>query len=279
MSSTSDPASPAFAPQWLALREKADADARATALLDPLRVHLSARGAGAGGRPIRVADLGCGSGSQGRWLAPRLSGAQSWTLYDLDPCLLDLAGARMPRTSADGSTVNARMCRQDLGELTIGDLDGIDVVTGSALLDLLDRQKMESLARAVVGADCAALFTLSVTGRVELFPTDPADPVITTAFNDHQRRRGLLGPDAVPVTVEVFQTLGWRVLTFPSPWRLCPEHSALTREWLRGWVKAAAEQDPASVPSDYPERRLNQCETGELGAHVEHTDLLALPAS
>lgn len=278
MSSTFDPAFPAFTPQWLALREEADAAARATAPLDHLRVHLSARGAGAGGRPIHVADLGCGSGAQGRWLAPRLSGAQYWRLYDLDPSLLDLAGARMPRTSADGSTVNARMCRHDLGDLTTRDLDGIDVVTGSALLDLLDRQEVESLARAVVGADCAALFTLSVTGRVELFPGDPADPAITTAFNDHQRRRGLLGPDATPVTVEVFQTLGWRVLTFPSPWRLWPEHSALTREWLRGWVGAAAEQDPGSVPPGYPGRRLNQCGQGELGAIVEHTDLLALPA-
>ena len=278
MSSTPDPTSPAFTPRWPALREEADADARTPAPLDHLRVHLNARGVGPGGRPIRVADLGCGSGSQGRWLAPRLSGAQSWRLYDRDPSLLDLAGARMPRTSADGATVSTRMCRRDLGDLTAQDLDGTDLVTGSALLDLLDRQEVESMTRAVVGSDCAALFTLSVTGRVELFPGDPSDPTIATAFNEHQRRRGLLGPDAAAVTGEVFQALGWRVLTFPSPWRLWPEHAALTREWLRGWVGAAAEQDPGSVPSGYLGRRLNQCDQGGLGAIVEHTDLLALPA-
>lgn len=277
MSSVSDNPLPAFEPEWLALREESDADARATAPLDPLRVHLAGRGAGAGTRPVRVADLGCGTGSQGRWLAPKLAGPQKWVLYDIDPGLLSLAGAYMPALSADGAPVSARMCLRDLGSITEQDLTGVDLVTGSALLDLLTRDELTAVARAVAEAGCAALFTLSVVGRVELFPSDPDDQALAEAFNEHQRRDGRLGPDAVGAAGEVFEGLGYRVLTFPSPWRLCPERIPLTLAWLRGWVGAALEQDPESAMGGYLERRLGECERGELGAVVHHTDLLVLP--
>ncbi|SIO84477.1 class I SAM-dependent methyltransferase [Nocardiopsis sp. JB363] len=277
MSPTPDHSHATFTPEWLALREEADTDARATAPLDPLRAHLTARGAGPGGRPIRVTDLGCGTGAQGRWLAPRLAGPQTWMLHDLDPRLLNLAGAHTPRTSADGSTVQARMHLRDLNRISATDLADTDLVTGSALLDLLTRDQVLAIARAADEAGCAALFTLTVTGRVDLYPSHPADPDITTAFNDHQRRAGLLGPDATAFTAQTFLSLGRRVLTYPSPWRLLPEHTDLTRAWLRGRLRAATEQHPASVPSDYPRHRLDQCERRELGAVVHHTDLLALP--
>ncbi|WP_017582086.1 class I SAM-dependent methyltransferase [Nocardiopsis valliformis] len=277
MSSVSDNPLPAFEPDWLALREETDADARATAPLDPLRVHLAGRGAGPSARPIRVADLGCGTGSQGRWLAPKLSGAQKWVLYDIDPGLLSLAGVRMPARAADGSPVSARMCLRDLGSITAPDLAGFDLVTASALLDLLTREELEAVAGAVAEAGCAALFTLSVVGRVELFPSDPDDPALAKAFNEHQRRADRLGPDAVGAAGEVFAELGYGTSSFPSPWRLCPERIPLTTAWLRGWVGAALEQDPQAAATGYLERRLGECERGELGVVVHHTDLLVIP--
>lgn len=126
-------------------------------------------------------------------------------------------------------------------------------------------------------AGCAALFTLSVVGRVELFPSDPDDPALAKAFNEHQRRGGRLGPDAAGAAGEIFADLGYRTLTFPSPWRLCPERIPLTTAWLRGWVGAALEQDPEAAAGGYLERRLGECDRGELGAVVHHTDLLLLP--
>ncbi|MBR8743972.1 class I SAM-dependent methyltransferase [Nocardiopsis sp. MG754419] len=277
MSSVSENPLPAFEPDWLALREEADAEARATAALDPLRAHLAERGTGPGTHPLRVVDLGCGTGSQGRWLAPRLPGAQTWVLYDIDPGLLSTAGARMPTRSADGAPVRSRMCLRDLGSITGRDLLDVDLVTGSALLDVLTRDALESVADAVTGAGCAALFTLSVTGRVELFPSDPADPPLTTAFNAHQRRGGRLGPDAVGVAEEMFRERGHRTLTFTSPWRLGHDRAPLGLAWLRGWVGAAREQEPAAAPHGYLERRLGACGRGELGVIVHHTDLLVLP--
>jgi len=61
-----------FSPAWLALRESADARARATDLLDPVRRQLG------GVRRVLVRDLGCGTGSMGA-LAGR-SAARTATL-------------------------------------------------------------------------------------------------------------------------------------------------------------------------------------------------------
>jgi hypothetical protein len=270
-----------YTPEWLALREGADAAARATGFLDPLRHRLAELPLKDGGLVIR--DLGCGSGSMGRWLAPRLTGPQHWILHDRDPGLLDLAVARMPRTAADGSPVTASAERGDIAGLTAADLAGTSLVTASALLDLLTRDELDGLAAACTGAGCPALLALSVVGRVEFTPADPLDGEIGSAFNAHQRRidhgRHLLGPEALGAACEAFAQRDATVRVLGSPWQLGAEDSALTAQWLHGWVGAAAEQRPdlAQHTDAYLRRRLAACTAGELLVVVEHCDLLALP--
>ncbi|MGW8555681.1 SAM-dependent methyltransferase [Streptomyces tubercidicus] len=280
----SAPERPRFAPRWLELRERADAAARAPELLRPLQAWLAER-PDPEGPPgsLVIRDLGCGIGSMGRWLAVRLPGPQQWVLHDLDPALLALAGARMPVTAADGTSVAATTARGDLADLTADDLAGSSLVTASALLDLLTREEVEDLAEACVGAGSPALFALSVAGRVELTPADPFDAEIADAFNDHQRRtdqgRALLGPDAIAAAVAAFERRGATVQVQSSPWRLGCAESALIAEWLRGWVGAAHAQRPELAPEAvaYLRRRLEECAAGELTVAVYHTDLLALP--
>lgn len=259
---------PGFAPEWLALREQADADARAAELVDVLREILCERDR------LTIRDLGCGTGSMGRWLTGRLGGTQHWVLHDSDPRLLGLAGASM---TGPNTTVETR--EGDLTALRAGDLAGTSLVTASALLDLLTAGEVHELATACVAAGAPALFTLSVAGKAELDPADPLDASFEAAFNAHQRRvvggRRLLGPDAVAATVEAFEGLGAVVSTRPSPWRLGPDQAPLAEAWLRGWVGAAGEQEP-DLPRQAPaylQRRL----AGELRVVVGHTDLLALP--
>lgn len=246
---------------WLALREPADAEARASDLLESLR-DLSP--------PLVMHDLGCGTGSMGRWLAPRLPGPQHWVLYDRDPELLDLV-------AIDGATVEIR--RRDIGTLTAADFAGGSLVTASALLDMLTREEVDRLAAACAGAGCPALFTLSVVGEVELSPADPLDKELEHAFNAHQRRvqagRRQLGPDAPDAAVEAFERHGATILVRPSPWYLGPDRPALTAEWLRQWVAAACAQQPelARPAAGYLRRRL----AGEPRVEVGHSDLLALP--
>ena len=252
-------------PNWLVLREPADAAARSAELAERLARHLAA-----GGRLV-IHDLGGGNGAMGRWLAPRLPGPQHWVVYDRDADLLELAAAAPPGSA----TVEAR--QSDLTRLTADDLAGASLITASALLDLLTADELVRMLRACIG--CPMLLALTVVGRVALTPADPLDAHMAVAFNAHQWRGGLLGPNAVAAAVETLRHMGAEVLVRPSPWRLDATHADLTAEWLEGWVAAACEQEPAlaDVAAPYRDRRLAQAASGELAVTVDHADLLVLP--
>lgn len=279
----SRPGSPVCTPEWLALREGADASARAPELVERVRAHLVARARP--GAPLVVRDLGCGTGSMGRWLAGRLPGPQRWILHDRDPGLLAQADASLPGVAADGAAVTAQTQQGDLTSLGAAELAGTSLVTASALLDLLTSAEVEGLATACVEAGCAALLTLSVIGCVELAPVDPLDAEFAAAFNTHQRRctggRRLLGPDAGSTAVDAFTRRGAVVANRPSPWRLGADQAELAQEWLRGWIGAACAQQPnlRRCAGAYLCRRLDAWMAGELRVVVGHVDVLALPAS
>ncbi len=235
-----------------------------------------------------IRDLGCGSGSLGRWLAPQLPGPQRWVLHDRDAELLARAEAGLPSTAADGTPVSARIEQGDLTDLDAAQLAGTSLVAASALLDLLTAEEVDALADACTAAGCPALLTLSVTGSVGFFPAEPLDSVFGAAFDAHQRRivdgRRLLGPDAGATAEQAFAQRGAVTELRSSPWRLGPgwagqEWAELTEEWLRGWIAAACAQKPdlAAFAADYLRRRLAASAEGELRVVVGNVDVLALP--
>ena len=264
-------------PPWLRLREPADAAARSPELVAALLPYLALE------RPVVVHDLGCGTGSMGRWLAPQLEGPQHWVLHDRDPDLLAHAAAALPVGSADDDVVTVETRLDDVTRLGPDDLRGASLLTASALLDMMTADELDRFVDTCAAARCPVLVTISVVGRVELTPADPLDDTVAEAFNDHQRRttggRTLLGPDAVDHAAEAFVAQGLEVLLRPSPWHLRPEESALTMEWLAGWVGAACEQRPELVTAtaDYTPRRLAAAAMGRHGVTLHHLDLLALP--
>jgi trans-aconitate methyltransferase len=264
--------------EWLALREPADAAARARELAERLAHQLPASGGWV------IHDLGCGTGSMGRWLAPLLPGPQHWVLHDRDPDLLEVAVAEHPGAAADGAPITVEVKRSDVARLRPGDVAGATLITASALLDLLTVDELAALIALFAGAGCPVLLTLSVVGRVELSPADPLDGRVAAAFDAHQRRtteRGrLLGPDAVTRVVEELGRLGVEVHVRPSPWRLGTTQAELTAEWFTGWVGAACEQQAelAVETEAYTRQRLAKARAGQLDVTVDHADLLALPS-
>jgi len=258
---------------WLALREPADAAARSAELVEILRPHLPTDG-------MLIHDLGCGTGSMARWLAPQLTGPQRWVLHDRDAELLEHASTNRPARAADGAAVTVETRLDDITRLGPGALAGVSLITASALLDMFTSDELDRFVASCAGAGCPVLVTLSVVGQVELIPAHPFDRQVMDAFNAHQRRRTaggpLLGPDAVGAAAAAFTRLGLKVLVRPSPWRL--GHSDLAAEWLTGWVDAACEQVPelAAAAGPYARRRLAEVATGSVSITVHHLDLLAL---
>jgi hypothetical protein len=254
---------------WLALREPADAAARSRDLVDVLRPLLP--------EPVTVHDLGCGTGSMGRWLAPLLPVEQRWVLHDRDPDLLAVAASQPPA----GVPVETRT--HDVTALPPGALDGAGLVTSSAIVDVLTEHELAGFADGCAAARVPVLVTLEVTGVVELQPADSLDAELRDAFNDHQRRsvRGgrLLGPDSPTTTAEAFRARGYDVHTAPSPWRLDAAMTDLLRAWMEGWVGAAVEQRPelAEPAGVWTKTRAAQLDAGALAVTVHHEDLLAVP--
>jgi trans-aconitate methyltransferase len=264
---------------WLALREPADAAARALELVEELRRHLPRTS------PMVIHDLGCGTGSMSRWLAPLLPGPQRWVLHDRDADLLETATAGPPGRATDGSAVTLETQRSDINELDHGELGDATLITASALLDMLTAEELSGLADLCTAAACPALLTLSVIGRVELTPADALDRRVAAAFNAHQRRttqRGaLLGPDAPELVSKQLTLRGAEVLVRSSPWRLGASDAELIVEWFRGWLWAACEQEPKlrAQTERYEHRRLEEASAGQLDVTVDHADLLVLPAA
>jgi hypothetical protein len=264
-------------PEWLVLREPADAAARSAELAERLRQHLPK-----GGRLV-IHDLGAGSGAMGRWLAPRLPGPQHWVVHDRDADLLQLAVAAPPAAAADGAAVTVEARRSDITRLAPGALADASLIVASALLDMLTADELAAMLGACTAIEgCPILLAMTVVGRTALTPADPLDGRIAAAFNAHQRRTTtagrLLGPDAVATAVEELRRTGAEVLVRPSPWRLDAAHADLMAAWLGGGLAAACEQEPALAGETgaYRDRRLAQAAAGELAVTVEHADLLVL---
>ncbi len=280
-----------FEADWLTLREPADHVARAEALTEGLAVWCAARTGGR--RPLRVVDLGSGTGSNLRWLAPRLAARpevpQAWTLVDHDAGLLArarrLSEAHPPGGAASVTTLAAPLTgvggRLDPALAEV--IAGADVVTASALLDLLSASALHAVVDATVRAGAAALLALSYDGTIVWTPSDADDDRVRDAVNAHQRRdKGTgpaLGPTAGDAAAEAFGSVGYRVESAGSAWVLGPAEVALAGALLDGWSTAATEQAPHDADRlvSWAARR-REVLGGAFELRVGHLDVLALPA-
>ena len=270
-----------FAAEWLSLREPVDHRSRAAGLVPILAT-------GRPREPLRVLDLGAGTGSNLRYLAPRMPGPQHWTLVDHDQHLLDAATG--PDTADRVNRVRA-----DLSDLSCLDIAGADVVTGSALLDLVSEDWLRLLVDKCCRGSCRALFALTYDGSIDWrAPADGRDghesddELVRELANLHQRQdKGFgpaLGPTAGAVAHTLFQQAGYRTWLVPSPWRLGPTDMEVARTLVEGWQSAASSPGPVGEGvqvdriGEWAGRRLHAIATGDFELCVGHVDLLAMPA-
>lgn len=228
-----------FSADWLALREPAD-HASISA-----EVRLTLVRAFAGRDTLRIVDLGSGTGSNLRGLSPWLGSRQQWTLVDYDPVLLDAARVRFAETAA-GPDVEISYARADLSTVDLGALfAGADLVTASALFDLVSVPMIERLAAAVASHHQIFATVLSYDGIAAWLPGDPLDPAMRDAFNAHQHTdKGFgpaAGPDATDAIAAAFGRHGFRIARGKSPWVLDEHYARLRDDLDAGWAAAVAE--------------------------------------
>lgn len=290
----------AFEAGWLELREPVDSESRARPLERLLYERLRGRGR------LAVADLGAGTGSNLRHLAPRLADAkgayQHWTLLDADPALLAEvpqrirtwaaargygvvtkdAGLEVTGRAEAPFTLDATTQESDLS----GDplpVEAVDLVTGSALLDLVSREWLQAFANRLRDNGAACLIALSYDGHIAWQPQVAGDEEVVRLVNRHQRGwktfGQALGPDGGAVAAAELEAAGLTVETAQTPWRLGPRDQALQQHLHAGWAAAASEAAPhrSEAIRAWLERRMDLLESGQGHVTVGHLDVLALP--
>jgi Methyltransferase domain len=259
---------------WLALREPADAAARSAALTRWIASRIERH------MPVRIVDLGAGTGSNVRFLASRLPRPQHWLLVDRDAALL--AEAR-GRTSMAGVV---ETCETNLGAVeSLREIcAGRHLVTASALLDLVSESWLDALAGQCRVAGAAALFALTYDGRSECRPAEPEDHSVRALMNRHQKRSdhgfgAAAGPDAVVFAERAFRAAGYDVQRERSDWILDPDARDLQHQLIEGWAGAAGEvaPDQSETITNWMTRRLAHVEAGRSRIVVGHQDLIAWP--
>ncbi len=262
-----------FSADWLALREPYDRRARNADVLNAVADSLK------GCSSIRIVDLACGTGSTLRAIAPHLPSNQNWRLVDNDLGLLGRALATGRPAGVTVATVPLDLSR-DLEAV----LDGpLDLVTTSALLDLVSETWLERLATEIAARSVPLYAALSYDGQIDFAPVDPADAAIIAAVNAHQRTdKGFgpaLGPAAAAVAIARFELFGYSVAQGKSDWVIGPDDRDIQMEIFSGWASAAREIGDASLADTvgWLTRRRDAVTAGRSSIRVGHVDIFARP--
>lgn len=289
-----------FSADWLALREPWDHAARQAAARR-LDAAALAGGLRLAGGLLGVLDLACGTGANLRELAPQLGGEQHWTLVDHDPALLDALPATLQQwaqqqghashVDAGGRSGTLRCAqgrwqvrwqarRLDLAtELDRLPWQGVQLLTASALIDLVSEAWLQRLVAASRAHGAALWMALGVDGRDRWAPGDPDDTVVEAAFRAHQGRDKGFGPALGPLAPQVLARrladAGYRVTTTASDWQLDgPAATALRRALIEGISAAACEQQPAQAATFRAWAARRQAQAGRLSLHIGHTEVV-----
>jgi SAM-dependent methyltransferase len=261
-----------FSAEWLSLREPFDRSARNERVIEALLNSLSGKPA------IGIVDLACGTGSTFRALSPRIKARQNWRLVDNDLSLL----ARAP--AAKSANIIITTVPVDLNRDLEAALDGpLDLVTTSALLDLVSDEWLQRLAVEAAARHLPVYAALSYDGRVEMSPADAGDLAVIAAVNEHQRtNKGFgpaLGPTAAQAVVKEFERVGYSVIYGEADWVFEPKDRDIQLEMLSGWATAAREIGGVALADviGWLTRRRDLVSAGRSTIRVGHRDVFARP--
>jgi len=290
-----------FDAEWLALREPFDHAARSIALAKRLSTMLPKR--------PRLVDIGAGTGSLFRFLAPIIGRGQDWTLVDADEALLDEAfgrtaawarrrgygataqGDELSVTTPHGlwrmrvlaspswpglpqpSTSLLRVCGEDVDGRAKPGHDETDVVVCSALLDLVSASWLKRLCDSL---RVSFLACLTVDGRDAWLPRHPYDRLVLSAFHRDMRRDkgfgralGIAASHALSASASA-----------PSDWHIPRTALRMQRALIDGTADAARNARPqlGRAITEWQAARLRQAVRGRLAIHIGHRDILVLPS-
>jgi hypothetical protein len=277
----------AFSAEWLSLREPYDLAARNPGVLEALARAFLGRSA------MRVVDLACGTGATLRAIAAHLPVPQHWRLVDNDLGLLARAALLNPPPLPDpppragegeggSSDVSVVTRPVDLvRDLELALEAPLDLVTTSALLDLVSSEWLDRLITETAARRLPIYAALTYDGRIAWEPAGEFDAQVLAAFNLHQRTdKGFgpaLGPAAAARAIERLEHFGFAVEHGCSDWLLGPADRAMQEALLAGFSEVAAMTLSAIEIARWLARRRSDVAAGRSRWHIGHVDIFARP--
>jgi hypothetical protein len=183
----------------------------------------------------------------------------------------------------DGWSVDAIPLPQDLRALDRLPFDRANLVTASALLDLVGEAWLRELVVRCAAAGAAVLWSLDVDGRVRIAPADRADRIVLRDFaRDARRDKGLgyaLSSQAGRRAAALLVTAGYHVILARSDWRIGASQAAFANALLAGWAAAATAARPsrARIHAAWLRRRRESLMRRRVRILVGHTELVGWP--
>jgi hypothetical protein len=293
-----------FSAAWLALREPVDHRSRNAMLQNQVVDFLNQCAPVAPGL-MHITDLGSGTGSNLRALAPHFGAMQCWTLVDYDADLLRAARATL-LSWADGVLDSNAITSIGVASIFSGTIEPLvitknrktiaiqfrcadlltdyrsilneptDLITAAAFFDLVAEPWLTEFCAALT----KPLYTvLTYDGKETWGPPNALDTDVLRAFHAHQSTDkgfgGALGPRAAERLQSLLQGRGFTTVCAPSPWRMDYRDHALIEQLALGTASAVREIGMlANSAIDQWEQVRLQASHCEIG----HIDLFAYPA-
>ncbi|MEN0004316.1 MAG: class I SAM-dependent methyltransferase [Bacteroidota bacterium] len=280
-----------FSVEWLTTRYPFDVAARNKDVEQAALMGLPAE------RPIRLIDLGAGTGNNCRYFIPKLPQDQEWLLLELNPHLIAAAKSQLHAfakeagfkvtPTADGLYLAGRkkvtIRFREMSFLNLKeqlDLGSYDLVMAGAVIDLLTVNMLEMLVQQFIGHVVPFLATINFTG-MQFEGATEQDQHYTKLYIQHMRRAQpfgrTLGAACIPFLKSWLLVRDIPFLSGASDWVISPTDRAM-HELTLGFMQGAIPEllhtpNELNTFNQWLIEKKEQSDRRKLSFRVEHFDI------
>ena len=251
--------------EWLSIRETMDGRFRSSRLAHKFIEHAN--------KTRLIIDLGCGTGTNYRYLTRNDGSDTPWLCVDSDGDVLEIAAGELA----------GKPVRFELGDLA-ADISLIPIsedvaITASAFFDLTSEDWIVRFANLVAGSPL--LISMTASGASAWDPIDDMDEAIEICLQTHRKADHCFGPaaglSAARLLAEQLIARNCSVSLEASDWSVDHQDREVMATLIDGVRRRALSQLPHNQVERWAATRRQQNQAGVLKLTLPHLDLLSLP--
>ena len=202
-----------FENSWLLSREKIDSISRNKKAIEKINKYTSIS------KNLNIIDLGCGTGSNFRYLNPKIVKKQSWKMVDISHLSLSYLKKNIKHSQKIQNITYKKI--DIIKQIEKIDFKNFDIVTGSALLDIMPKEWFINFLN-INKSTKIIYFTINYDGNFKFYPKHKDDDNIVRLFNqDQMSDKGIgkkaVGPKCTQIIDQLFQRTH-KTYVFNSNW-------------------------------------------------------------